>query len=60
VNKEIRKMASQIVSEFDLKLEIDFYEVDDKVAIMMKQVIEQHSRQNSIKSIDSASIGMPI
>ena len=31
VNKEIRKMANAVITEFNIKLNIYFYEVDSKL-----------------------------
>lgn len=40
INKEIRKMASCILLEFNIPLDIYFYEVDTKVIESMKATIE--------------------
>jgi len=40
INREIRKMAAVIISEFNIKLELVFYEIDTKVAEALKVSIE--------------------
>lgn len=45
VNKEIRKMASCVSLEFNIKLNIFFYEVDTKVVEAMKLFIETKERE---------------
>lgn len=40
INKEIRKMASSVLQEFNIKLDIYFYDVDTKVIEALKLTIE--------------------
>lgn len=40
INKEIRKMASSIVSEFNIKIGINFFDIDTKVIEALKISIE--------------------
>lgn len=40
INKEIRKMASSIVSEFNIKIGITFFDIDTKVIEALKISIE--------------------
>jgi hypothetical protein len=47
INKEIRKMASTIIVEFNIKLKIHFYEVDNKVAEGLKLAIEVKEKEKS-------------
>jgi hypothetical protein len=48
INKEIRKMASTIIVEFNIKLKIHFYEVDNKVAEGLKLAIEVKEKEKSL------------
>lgn len=45
INKEIRKMASSIISDFHIKIDIAFYEIDTKVVEALKQYIETKERE---------------
>lgn len=47
VNKEIRKMATSVISEFNIKLKFHFYDVDTKVIEGLKLAIETKERDKS-------------
>jgi len=40
INKEIRKMASSIISDFHIKITISFFDIDTKVVEALKLSIE--------------------
>jgi hypothetical protein len=45
INKEIRKMASSIIAEFHIKIDIAFYDIDTKVVEALKMSIESKERE---------------
>jgi hypothetical protein len=45
INKEIRKMASSIIQEFHIKIDISFYDIDTKVIEALKISIETKERE---------------
>jgi hypothetical protein len=49
INKEIRKMGSCIIQEFNIKMGIQFYEIDTKVIEALKISIELKERNHAIK-----------
>jgi len=53
INKEIRIMAAIIIKQFDLKIEMTFYEVEAKVLDNMKQKLDQMERKRGRRSDDS-------
>jgi hypothetical protein len=44
INKEIRKMATSIIAEFHIKIDIAFYDIDTKVVEALKLSIEKKER----------------
>lgn len=55
INKEIRKMSSSIIQEFNIKIDITFYDIDAKVAEALKLSIETREREKSVTSQKSGS-----
>ena len=51
INQEIKKMASSIILEFNIKLGINFYEVDTRVVEALKVHIESKDRANKAKTL---------
>lgn len=47
INKEIRKMASTVISEFNIKLKFYFYEVDNRVIEGLKLAIEAKEKERT-------------
>ena len=47
VNKEIRKMAQMVVTEFKINMNIYFYDVDTKLIQALKQEIDIKMHENS-------------
>lgn len=47
INKEIRKMAMSIISEFNIKIGIEFYDIDTKVIEALKISIETKEKENA-------------
>lgn len=47
INKEIRKMATCIISEFNISMGINFYEIDGKVLEALKFSIETRERERN-------------
>lgn len=45
INKEIRKMASCVILEFNIKLKIHFYDIDTKVIEALKLSIETKEKE---------------
>lgn len=45
INKEIRKMALSVLQEFNIKLDIYFFDIDTKVAEALKVTIETKERK---------------
>ena len=45
INKEIRKMASSIIQEFNIKIGISFYDIDTKVIEALKLSIELKEKE---------------
>jgi hypothetical protein len=45
INKEIRKMATSIIAEFHIKIDIAFYDIDTKVVEALKLSIEKKERE---------------
>jgi hypothetical protein len=56
VNREIRKMAAVVISEFNIKLKLIFYEIDTKVAEALKLSIEVKERKLKKESRDAGSV----
>lgn len=50
VNKEIRKMAQMVVTEFKINMNIYFYDVDTKLIQALKQEIDIKMHENSAGS----------
>ena len=48
INKEIRKMASSIIQEFNIKIDISFYEIDTKVIEALKISIECKEKERLV------------
>jgi predicted RNA-binding protein Jag len=48
INKEIRKMASSIIQEFNIKIDISFYEIDTKVIEALKISIETKEKERLV------------
>lgn len=48
INKEIRKMASSIIQEFNIKIDISFYEIDTKVIEALKISIESKEKERLV------------
>ena len=48
INKEIRKMASSIIQEFNIKIDICFYEIDTKVIEALKISIESKEKERLV------------
>jgi len=48
INKEIRKMASSIIQEFNIKIDISFYEIDTKVIEALKISIESKEKDRLV------------
>ena len=55
INKEIRKMASTIIQEFTIKLDIVFYDVDTKIIKALEQTIELRKKEKMALREDSES-----
>jgi len=55
VNKEIRKMATCILQEFNIQLKMYFYEVDTKLVEAMKLSIDLKEKQNKNMEEESGS-----
>jgi hypothetical protein len=49
INKEIRKMASSIIIEFHIKIDISFYDIDTKVIEALKISIETKEKEKAGK-----------
>jgi ANTH domain len=47
INKEIRKMASTIIADFHIKIDIAFYDIDTKVVEALKMSIETKEREKA-------------
>ncbi len=45
INKEIRKMASSVIQEFNIKLGITFYDIDTKVIEGLKLTIDMKEKE---------------
>ncbi len=50
INKEIRKMAQSIISEFNIKIAINFYDIDTKVIEALKISIETREKSLTTRS----------
>lgn len=55
INKEIRKMASSIISEFNIRMGISFYDIDTKVIEALKISIEVKEKEKMLLSKNSGS-----
>ena len=55
INKEIRKMASTIIQDFTIKLDIVFYDVDTKIIKALEQTIELRKKEKMALREDSES-----
>lgn len=51
INKEIRKMASSVIQEFNIKIGITFYDIDTKVIEGLKLSIDLKEREQAGVSI---------
>lgn len=69
INKEIRKMASSIIQEFNISLGISFYDIDTKVIEALKISIELKEKEKGAtkagvqlitSDLDSQNLGKPI
>lgn len=47
INKEIRKMASSIIQEFNIKISISFYDIDTKVIEALKVAIDLKEKESN-------------
>lgn len=61
INKEIRKMASSIIQEFNIKIGISFYDIDTKVIEGLKLTIDLKEKEQCslfLSSLTPSQIGV--
>ncbi|CDW78428.1 UNKNOWN [Stylonychia lemnae] len=56
LNREIRKIAAVIIQEFNIKLDLFFYDIDTRVAEALKLSIEVRERKQKKESRDTGSV----